>query len=211
MAVNLLALRAGRLLSPGRLLVLISLRDWVRPRATVELEGLGQTKNPMTSLGIEPATFQLATCCLNQLRYLMPLLHGEVEKNSCRCRISQLGRPTDKYFTTISRISDVTANRMNTICIINWRKASRSMFPVWFELLLSVVLQSSVLLYPLEVVLYSETSVAFYRNTWRYVPLWEPQIQQDEQKNFDHIYCVKYNGEVCPVLNAMKKYARVAV
>jgi hypothetical protein len=35
----------------------------------VRLEGLFQLKNPMTSSGIEPATFRLLTQCLNQLRY----------------------------------------------------------------------------------------------------------------------------------------------
>jgi hypothetical protein len=35
----------------------------------VQLEGLGQLKNPMTSSRIEPATFKLAAECLNQLRY----------------------------------------------------------------------------------------------------------------------------------------------
>jgi hypothetical protein len=35
----------------------------------VGLEGLGQLKNPMTSSGIEPATFWLVTQCLNQVHY----------------------------------------------------------------------------------------------------------------------------------------------
>jgi hypothetical protein len=35
----------------------------------VRLEGLGKLKNPMTSLGIEPATFRLVVQCLNELRY----------------------------------------------------------------------------------------------------------------------------------------------
>jgi hypothetical protein len=35
----------------------------------VRLEGLGQLKIPMTSLGIEPTTFRLVALCLNQLRY----------------------------------------------------------------------------------------------------------------------------------------------
>jgi hypothetical protein len=59
MAVKLLSLRAGRPLRPGRFLVLISVRDSVDPRAIVRLEGLGQLKNPVTSSGIEPATFRL--------------------------------------------------------------------------------------------------------------------------------------------------------
>jgi hypothetical protein len=41
MAVSLSALRASHPLLPGRFLVLISVRDWVHPRAIVWLEGLG--------------------------------------------------------------------------------------------------------------------------------------------------------------------------
>jgi hypothetical protein len=54
MAVRLSALRAGRPLSPGRFLVLISVRGWVR------LEGLGQMKNPVKS-GIEPASLLICS------------------------------------------------------------------------------------------------------------------------------------------------------
>jgi uncharacterized protein YbbC (DUF1343 family) len=35
----------------------------------VLLEGLGQLKNPITSMGVEPATFRLVAQCLNQPRY----------------------------------------------------------------------------------------------------------------------------------------------
>jgi hypothetical protein len=42
--------------------------------AIVLLEGLDQLKNPMTSSGIEPATFQR----LNQLRYRVPLVLVDV-------------------------------------------------------------------------------------------------------------------------------------
>jgi hypothetical protein len=42
MAVKLSALYTGRPLPPGRFLVLISARDWVDPRAIVQLEELGQ-------------------------------------------------------------------------------------------------------------------------------------------------------------------------
>jgi hypothetical protein len=67
MAVKLSALFSGRSLPPGRYLVLISVRVWVDPRDTVWLEVLGQLKNLMTSLRIEPATFRP-----NKLRYRVP-------------------------------------------------------------------------------------------------------------------------------------------
>jgi hypothetical protein len=55
--------------TPGRFLVLISVRGWVDLRAIVRLEGLCE----VNSSGIETATFRLAAYCLNQLRYLVPL------------------------------------------------------------------------------------------------------------------------------------------
>jgi hypothetical protein len=59
MAVKLSALRAGRSLSLGRFLVLISVRGLVDPRAIGRLEGLGQLENPMNSSEIEPAISRL--------------------------------------------------------------------------------------------------------------------------------------------------------
>jgi hypothetical protein len=47
-------LRAGHPLAPRRFLVLISVRGWVDPRNILRLEGLGQLKNPVTSLEIKP-------------------------------------------------------------------------------------------------------------------------------------------------------------
>jgi hypothetical protein len=60
--------------TPGRFLVLISVRGGVDPRATVLLEGLGKLINLITSYGIEPTTFRLIAQCLNQLYYCVPQL-----------------------------------------------------------------------------------------------------------------------------------------
>jgi hypothetical protein len=51
------ASHAARPLTPAGFLVLISVRDSVEPSHTVWLEAIRQLKNPMTSSGIEPATF----------------------------------------------------------------------------------------------------------------------------------------------------------
>jgi hypothetical protein len=59
--------------TPGRFLVLISVRGWVDPKAIVWLEGLRKFRKS-TSSGHEAATVRLAAYCLIQLRYRPPLI-----------------------------------------------------------------------------------------------------------------------------------------
>jgi hypothetical protein len=56
----------------------LQLRPLCRPAYNQSLsrlmEGLGQLKNPLTSFGIEPATFKFVAQCLNQLGYYVPAI-----------------------------------------------------------------------------------------------------------------------------------------
>jgi len=104
MVVRLSAVRTCRLYPQEILLVLISVRGWVDPRAIVRSEGFYvNEKFQWHHFGIEPATSRLVAQCLNQLRH----------------RVTHLTLTWCIFIVPINNQNLVSSHKQNN-CMLKW-------------------------------------------------------------------------------------------
>jgi hypothetical protein len=81
---RLSALRTGPLCPQEIILVLISVRGWVDPRAIVQSEGLCRWKFPITPSWIDPATFRFCSAVPQPLRHCVSQFSRWANENPLR-------------------------------------------------------------------------------------------------------------------------------
>jgi hypothetical protein len=133
MAVRLSALCTSHSLPPGRYVVLSSVRGWVDNRAIMPLEGLCQLKNPVTSSGIKPTTFQLIVHAKHNIWWYKNQTFMKTDATCCLLNNSNTLR-----FLKTENIYHITLNMRHTFYTFFpcWKKEVRLKFeecaPFWF-------------------------------------------------------------------------------
>jgi hypothetical protein len=138
---RLSVLRTGHFYPQKKFLVLISLRGWVDPRATMRPEGLCQWKILMTPSGIDTATFRFVTHCPNHCTTAYPTSHEDQHRfmiiscwvilrtRNISDRISSENQNSNFVFNN-SIPSHPTPSEINAVCDIMWKNMTKTGRPL---------------------------------------------------------------------------------